>query len=75
MHIVIGIVVALGVLVLLSSSVLITSSTPNRWRSHTGTATQAAPTNTAAARTAGTAMAGMRPATCSPTQVAAIAPA
>ena len=59
----------------LSSSVLITSSTPNRSFSHTGTTTQAKPARIAARSTAGTASAGGRPATCSPTQVAAIAPA
>ena len=52
-----------------------TSSTPNRSWSHTGTTTHAAPARSAAASTAGMATAAGRPATWSPTQVAAIAPA
>ena len=59
----------------LSSSVLITSSTPKRSLSQTGASTQAMPASVAARSTDVMATPAGRPTTCTPTQVAAIAPA
>ena len=59
----------------LSSRVLMTSITPKRSFSQTGTTTHAKPAAAAATRTSVTAATGGSPATCNPTQVAAIAPA